>query len=265
MRKRLIIALLLSFFLIHLPLLFLVYSLDDLGLGRHSSEKHPEAVFVNLPKNLPLVDQPRPRQSQRPKEAPAQSTHDVAVKEETVAPSPQKQVEQHAEKPLSLKDALSVLKTEQEQKEKKDLLRFDSKSTTAQKQLKTRFFSAGGDFLPDYKMGSRTYVNALANPNIQYFVELKRRFQMTWNPRPVLQREWQLVKRGGKVSSVWGVSVNEAGHITGLILVTTSGSQGFDNEARRTIHDSSPFSRPPAYLLKEDRQIHMAWTFVVYL
>lgn len=258
MRKRLIIALLLSLFLIHLPLLFLVYSLEDLGWSGRLPEKNLEAIFVNLPKKLPLLDLPKPKRTERPKEAQAESLYDMTAKEEMVAVSPKKS-------PLSLKDELLALKMQKEEQEKKELKRFENKSVMTPKQLKTGFFSAGGDFLPDYRVGNRTYVNALGNPNVQYFVELKRRFQMTWNPRPVLQREWEFVRRGGKISSVWGVSVDERGQITNLILITSSKSQGFDSEARRTIRDSSPFSRPPAYLLKEDRQIHMAWTFVVYL
>ena len=65
--------------------------------------------------------------------------------------------------------------------------------------------------------------------------------------------------------SVWGVSVDKNGKITKIIMLRRSGNSPYDAEARRTIKVSAPFSKPPGHLLQKDGQLHMAWTFVVYL
>lgn len=287
MRKNFIIALLLSLLLIHLPLVVFIRSFGELGLFKRESVSKPDAVFVTLPQPREIVDLPKPKRSQKPDQARVQSAHDVSAKKETVAatskpsqsrsvkkaessaskaPSP-KAPKKHPEprlesRPVSLADALLVIQKEKDEKELKELKRFEKPEKMDLTSLQTSF-SSGGDFLPDYKVGSRTYVNALGNPHIQYFIELKRKFRMTWNPGSVLQHEPDLRKKG-EVTTVFGVSVNNDGKISRLILLKSSGSSGFDAEAKRTIRDSSPFSRPPVFLLKEEKELHMAWTFVVY-
>lgn len=294
MRKRFFIALALSLFLIHLPLLFLVMKLDEWDFLRPIKQVQPKAVFVTLPPPRQLVDQPKPKASVKPKQARAESLHDVSVKEETVAAQPQKsapvppkpqapvtppkpllpppsntqkpdpQPQPVQKNPISLKDALASVQSEKKAQEKQELKKFEPVRQTPVQDFKSGFYSAGGDYLPDYKVGNRTYVNALANPEIQYFIELKRKFQMTWNPRDVLRNDATLRKKG-KIVTVLGVSVDADGGLKQVVLIQSSGNQPFDAEAYRTVRDSSPFSRPPVFLLKEEGLVNMAWTFVVYL
>lgn len=268
--KKLFFALFLSLFLIHVPVFLLLQNLD---LGKRlfeAEQQRPQIVMVDLRENLPIVDIPEPKSQEKPKQASAQSVYDSSVKEETAAlptqsQSPSRPVESTPEKlpPKTLEEALSFLKEEQKQKERQDLAQFEPKKTPDLSMLKMEF-GASGDYLPNYKLGNRTYINAEANPHVAYFVELKRKFRLSWNPGSALRQNRSGLEKG-QIETVWGVSVDEKGKITGLILLRQSGNTAFDYEARRTISASSPFSSPPIPLLEKDGQLHMAWTFVVYL
>src|SRR3990167_9166158 len=124
-------------------------------------------------------------------------------------------------------------------------------------------FRPQGDFLPNYTIGNRTYLNTLANPNIAYFVELKRKFKLTFNPVPALRAHINEISRG-KIDVILGVSVNAQGNIADLIVIRTSGIPAYDQEGIRTVRASSPFTSPPSNLLAPDNLLHMAWTFSVY-
>ena len=239
-------------------------------------------VMVTLQESLPIVDIPEPKRQEKPKQPSAQSVYDSSVKEETVALPTKEQAASQAsqEKPKSksskqtepepekspqktLEEALISLKQEQRQKEHQNFAKFEPSKTLDLSELKMGF-GAARDYLPNYKLGNRTYLNAEANPHVAYFVELKRKFRLSWNPGSALRQNRSGLEKG-QVETVWGVSVDRAGKITGLILLKESGNSAFDHEARRTISVSSPFSSPPAHFLEKDGQLHMAWTFVVYL
>ncbi len=124
--------------------------------------------------------------------------------------------------------------------------------------------ASGGDYFPDYKVGGHTYLNTLANPNIAYYVELKRRFRNTFNPVPALQGHLNAISRG-QISVVLGVTVDRSGNLANLIVIRSSGLESYDREGLRTVRSSSPFTTPPPNLLEADGQLRMAWTFIVYL
>jgi len=126
--------------------------------------------------------------------------------------------------------------------------------------------SPGGDFFPDFHRGSRTYLNVLRYPGVDYFVRLKRAFRITFNPEPSLRGYFSFnrVSRGS-VDVVLGVSVNKSGKLAELFIFRTSGISTYDEEALRTIRASSPFSKPPEKFLEEDGLLRMSWTFTVYL
>ena len=261
------------------------------------------AVFIDL-KNveLPIVDIAKPAEEAVPDQAAAQALYNSKVQEETTAaghPSPHpfhsavdaaprgarastkqplpssgtslpQQGERGLESPTgskfsnSMQDELAALQHDQKLKEQRSLQRFDSTKNVV---LPTNFDDTGGspdDFIPEYKVGGRTYVNALANPLIAYYVELKRKFKLTWNPIPPLRNQLTSTSRG-QVQVVWGLTVDAAGQVTDVELIQGSGLSQYDAEARRTMQVSAPFSRPPLTLLTPDQHVYMAWTFVVYL
>jgi hypothetical protein len=98
---------------------------------------------------------------------------------------------------------LAALKHAEDRREHASLKRFAKRDTEPPPFTATGFDGGGDDFLPQYKVGNRTYVNAMANPRVAYYVELKRKFKMTWNPVPPLRRALHQISRG-KVETVWG-------------------------------------------------------------
>lgn len=125
--------------------------------------------------------------------------------------------------------------------------------------------ASGGEFFPDYKIGSKTFLNVMKLQDIGYFVKMKRILKMRWNPIPAVQNYLASTRvEVGRVECVVGVALDETGQIKQLFLIKGSGSGLYDREAMSTIRDSSPFSSPPAQFLKNG-ELLMAWTFTVYL
>lgn len=264
-----------------------------------SQDEKKNAVMIDLnPKiqNLPqrIVDIAKPENEQVPDQASAQALYNTKVKEETVSPHFSKQVKPLGSTPvtqktpptvpkkepppqqtltqktrsLDLKQELEKLKKENDAKEADQFAKLYGKTSTTSPTLKTRIGSPDGgnpdEFLPDYKIGDRTFLNTLANPHILYFVELRQKFRFTFSPASVLRGRLNEISRG-KLEVVWGVSVDSSGNLKDLILLRSSGMTDYDKEAKRTIAASAPFSKPPFNLLDKNGQLNMAWTFVVYL
>ncbi len=121
------------------------------------------------------------------------------------------------------------------------------------------------DYYPDYKIGGKTYLNVMKMQDVGYFVRMKRILKMRWNPVPSVQRALMANRLSmGKIECVVGLSLSPSGSISELFVIRSSGVGGYDQEALQTIRDSSPFSSPPEQFLK-DGQLHMSWTFTVYL
>lgn len=305
-KNPILIALILSVLLVHVPLFLLLVFFG----GRVSEESAADllkknAIIVDLKNasDLPVVDIAKPRKREKPDKASAQALYDSKVARETTSsgrkpqpgpavknakpaatssamplpprtPDVKRDVTKHlpphnaaeSQAPptkAGLQDELKALKNQQRAKEIQEFKKFESK--TAMFAPPTNFNGGGGgEFLPDYKIGDRTYVNALANPQIAYYVELKRKFKLTWNPVPALRAQINQITKG-KVTVVMGVSLDASGKLAGLQMIRGSGLSAYDAEARRTVKASAPFSKPPSSILQKDGQVHMAWTFVVYL
>lgn len=288
-RKALILALLISFLFIHLPLIFFIAS-HDFAQNRDSLlHKNETVIMLNLkPPSAPteIADITKPKVEKVPEKASVYAKYNSSVQQETVAqkkPTQQKptptlptpQTTPYSEPTLikpqqSLQDELKQIQMEQKQIEKQKYARLYENKTakndlsTWQTPLRGEVLGNNDDFLPSYKIGNHTYLNALANPNIFYFVELKRKFRLAFNPEPSLRANLDKISRG-QMAVIWGVSVNAQGKLADLILIRSSGLTDYDQEARRTISVSAPFSRPPAHLLEHDGLLNMAWTFVVHL
>jgi outer membrane biosynthesis protein TonB len=279
------LAILLSICLIHLPLFFFLknHDFDNNRADQLNQKAKKQVMMVNLRsgQSLPIADINKPKVEKVPQKATAQSLYNSSVKQETVSKSfskvnsaplttSRKNKISKQNKSLPMKDKLKTLFEKKESEEnKKYMARYESKKKSSP-PLKTSVGSPmtgnKDDYLPGYKVGNRTYLNTLANPHIGYYVELKKKYRFAWNPIQVLRYEYQTnqISRG-QLMVVWGVSVDQTGRLADLVLIKSSGHKGYDLEARRTIKVSSPYSRPPSHLLTKDKQLHMAWTFVVYL
>lgn len=255
MKKRPITFFLFLSLLVHL--LFLIFFWKNLDLF-NKRQVPPHPVWVELKKmELPqrIADIPQPAKEEIPDQPSAQALYNQKVKEEMVQQSP---VTSHESPKAQTQPA--------PKKKKLDDLKptFDELYGMKPPQQSTPDLLTNDDYFPDYKVGGHTYLNTLANPNIAYFVELKRRFKNTFNPVPSIRRNLNEISRG-KIEVVLGVSVNSRGELADLVVIRSSGLEDYDREGVRTVRSSSPFSAPPSHLLQPDGLIHMAWTFVVYL
>lgn len=240
-------------------------------LPQPASQPDPEelqALDVTLVKKPhKLADIMPPKQEVRPKKADFIGMYDSTVKEEQVARTPPNPgTAQKAAKPQELP------KPEQRQQEQESLAsvyamkKEQAKKREAAASPSSRIGELPEDFFPDYKVGNHTYLNVLRFPNVQYFVRLKRIFKTTFNPVPVL-RNYVMTNQvsRGTVEVVLGVVVDGNGRLAKLFIINSSGLQGYDQEAVRTVRDSSPFAKVPDNLKGEDGLLRMSWTFTVYL
>lgn len=243
------------------------------------NNKNETVVMIDLKSQFApkeIADIAKPKVQKVPEKASVQAKYNSSVAEETVATNAKtNQMEQMLSsaptliKPQqSLQDELKQIQMEQKINERQkyaNLYESQSQNSSWQTPISSLVPSGSDDFLPSYKIGNRTYLNALANPNIFYFVELKRKFRLAFNPEAVLRFNLDKI-RGGQISVIWGVSVDARGQLKDLVLIRSSGLSGYDQEAKRTISTSAPFSGPPAPLLdQQEGLLNMAWTFVVHL
>jgi TonB family protein len=266
--KKLIWCFLFSF-LIHMLLLLLI-------VQEPKEPKEPDlrALDVELLKTKKrLADIAKPKEEKRPKKADFIGQYDSTVKEEQVAATPSKPGVPQPQKSLTKPPTPQSVPEELPEKKEKLATLFSKRKAQPQKKTESSKDSAWKkpgsfpeDFYPDYKVGPHTYLNVLRFPNVQYFVRLKRIFKMTFNPVPALRPYvyTNQVSRG-HVEVVLGVVVDSSGRLARLFVIRGSGFGTYDQEALRTVRDSSPFAKPPSKILGSDNQLRMSWTFTVYL
>lgn len=257
-------------------LLFLLFVTTVIRSGK-AAKTEPQAVWIQLAKTreLPqkIADIPKPVEEKIPEKASAQSLYNQSVPEETVATGISAKKSPPPTPPQEVEKKEAALKAEQDQKllalkETKPLVEETPlpkpEKIPGMPEFESQIGTTADDFFPDYKVGNRTYLNTDANPNIRYFVELRHKFRLTFNPVPSLRGQMNEVARG-KIAVVVGVSVNSRGELASLTILRHSGLEPYDHEGLRTVRSSAPFSAPPPNMLTEDGLLHMAWTFVVYL
>lgn len=254
------------------------------ALSQHNSSVPEETTAKpSKPKATPAVKQtatqpPAPTKPVKSAEKPKKNNSPVTKPEKATKPQ-QEPSETFASsrtlptKPLlteppagDIKDQLKNLRQEMHTKEKESYQKsFGGKSGFTMPDIKASVGGSGEDFQPSYKVGNRTFVNTLATPGIGYFVELKRRFRTAFNPIPILRPIYQQIAGRGKVSVILGVIVDGRGRLAEVIMIRSSGIPAYDQEARRTISQSAPFSAPASSMLDSSGRLNMAWTFTVYL
>lgn len=296
-------AVLISLLGIHVPLAIFLTTVE-MDLARKINTQKPAPVFMTLKQEQApqrIVDTAKPKQQKIPKKPTALSQYNNSVAEETTAKPSNKQKATPASKattaqklptekqtqpetfassrtlpmqPLAtptpstgdIKDQLKNLRQEMHTKEKEKYQNtFGGNSSFTMPDIKASVGGSGEDFQPSYKVGSRTFVNTLATPGVGYFVELKRRFRTAFNPIPILRPIYSQIAGRGKVSVILGVSVDPLGRLAEIVMIRSSGVAAYDQEARRTISQSAPFSAPASSLLDATGRLNMAWTFTVYL
>ncbi len=279
-RDKIILSLLLS-----LILHFLLLGFGSYWSYRHPPElKKPDVVQVDLlekNQSYQIADIEPPKVEKRPEKAKFVGMYDSSVPEETVAPSrkpvshPGVERKSVAEKAKGFPDdgpSLPIPKIGQKKEPKKVAMKRPEEEAveSARERVGAQedYFNPGmsEDYFPDYKVADRTYLNVLRFPKVSYFVRLKKIFRTTFNPIPSLRAVFMSTQVSkGQVDVVLAVTLDRAGKLSELKILRSSGLQGYDQEAVRTIRDSAPFAAPPGELLDAGGLLRMAWTFTVFL
>jgi len=212
-----------------------------------------------------IADIAKPAVEKQPKKARFLGMYNSSVDQETVAISRKKGSEGRRTKDEGRRTKDEKRATNLYNVDKK-LFAMKTPDLSDNKGIQFGGSAALEDYYPDYKLGTRTYLNVLRYPDIEYFVRMKRQFKMTFNPVPPL-REYFAANRvtRGSVEVVLAVSVNGDGNLSELFVLNGSGIPTYDQEAIRTIRASAPFASPPDKFLKDDGLLRMSWTFTVYL
>jgi TonB family protein len=267
-----------------------------------SSKKNEEKVVwtkLKLPpqkpnQSLPIADIKKPENEKEPEKANVFSKYNQSVENETTGMN-RKPANKSSDPNLKPKEKTSPPKKEENKKEKEskkeapqkeekppekklpnpfeDLNKkekplipsgfSDLNKTNRSSNQQYQMNGSEGDYLPGYKIGNETYVNAMANPNIAYFVELKNKFRLAWNPIPSIRSDPFFINQK-RVYTILGFTINPKGNLVNVIVIKASGSKLYDEEAIRTIKDSAPFSTPPDFLLKNGK-LNVSWQFTVDL
>jgi len=265
--------------------------------------KKEDAVEVTLyPQHgYQIADIAPPAVEERPDDAKFLGMYDSKVNQEVVAPTSgpsskaeggkkasHKEVTEKAEKadkvqkakvaaPQPAKEGYHLAAKPDERKEKKAPKEQSGSADSGQEAAtdgNDLFEGLSDDFFPDYKVGDRTYLNVLKYPKIGYFVRMKKIFRTTFNPGPAIRQSLLSISKG-QIEVVLGVTIDKSGKLSDLMVIRSSGNPAYDQEAQRTIRDSSPFAAPPAEFIKGVNSLgrasdgpgvlRMAWTFTVYL
>ncbi len=122
------------------------------------------------------------------------------------------------------------------------------------------------DIPENFKYGKYTYLNIKRYPDVEYFIDLKKRFEAEWEPVSTLRNDLQgNMCQGRAFSTVIGVGAKDTGDVTEVFVLKSSGLPSYDSEAIRTIRALGILPAPTENLLEKGGILRMAWTFVVYL
>jgi len=196
-----------------------------------------------------IVDIARPEQEIRPKTARFLGLYDSEVREERVAPTPFI--------PPSRRRIVTGPDGRDLPKKAGEGIRLAAKppeKSVPERELGDDLASIlPEEFFPDIKIGNRTYLNVLRYPKIAYFVELKQKFKLTWNPQPaVMQYLFMNFPHAGTLETTVAFKIDRQGNLRGAWIQRASGLDSYDEEALRTVLASAPFSSPPDHLLSFD-------------
>lgn len=256
-------------------------------VGKQKEEAPVEFSLFDGKSQYQIADIAKPEKEEKPDNAKFVGVYDSRVDEETVAPSrrpsagsgesSQKSPEssdKSQEKQQTSKNEKPDQKTEDAQEgadvseQKVADKKSEKKSSPSSGQAGLNDYMESGlpeDYFPNYKVGEHTYLNVLRFPKVSYFVRLKKIFNTTWNPRSALMYSGMNQLAKGQVEVVLGVTVDKSGNLSEMFVINSSGLPTYDQEAQRTIKDSSPFAAPPKELLDEGAKLRMVWTFTVYM
>ncbi|MBX7149195.1 energy transducer TonB [bacterium] len=235
--------------------------------NRRSDTKEKEAIWVKLKPEKPIVDIPKPQKEEKPQNPTAEGLYNQNAPEETVAmptPAPQAPPTPPPPKPQAKPEP-----------KKENTINPEKKEDTSQKfkelygekspDIKPPVTSGNlNEFVDSIKVGNKTYLSVEANPQIGYFVQLKRKFQLGFNPTSVLRPLMAQINTSS-LRVTLGVSIDARGNLADVKVITPSPFPSYDQECIQTVKRASPFTSPPPNLLDTGGTLNTYFSFTVHM
>lgn len=123
------------------------------------------------------------------------------------------------------------------------------------------------DYLPeDLRRGDKNFINAEAFEHTGYYLAVKRKIEIAWNPRAAYAQGQ--ISHGGLnrnlIKTVLGVTFDRQGVLEQTVILESSGVEALDAEAIRSFRVSSPFTTVPDGLLFTDGKLRFEFGFIIY-
>lgn len=252
-------ALLLAFFALHEP------DLADLAAQEKARVRWVELVDRGQFERRQIVDIPNlaPEEKPRLEDRRYLSTKNQRVDEETQAPR---------EKPDRWRAAL------QGRERKSPQARLDSEGAGLKPVPKPKGLdmapgdeapqeaASDSDYLKGVRFGEHTYINAEEFKHTGYYLEIKRKIEITWNPNTALRAQFSrgISIERGVLSTYLGITLRPDGQLDDVALLQSSGVDALDQEAVRSFRASAPFTKVPEDLLAPDRKLRFEFGFIIY-
>ena len=124
------------------------------------------------------------------------------------------------------------------------------------------------DYLKDIALGSRTLLRTKEFVYYSYYSRIKKKLQQYWEPK-VKIRIIKALGKGREIASVNDritrlvIILNRSGELTGIRVLSSSGSSDLDGAAIEAFREASPFPNPPIGLANESGEVKINWDFVL--
>jgi TonB family protein len=116
------------------------------------------------------------------------------------------------------------------------------------------------DRLPD---GNQNLLNAQESVFYSFYARIYDAIGPLWQSQ-IRQTPHPMSLQDGDYSTLVDIVLDSTGNLIGVHLLQSSGVKEFDQTVDTSWRKLDKFPNPPAGLLNQEKQIHMAWTFTVH-
>ena len=208
-------------------------------------------LFAENRETKQIVDIPELAPKEKPKDTKYLSHNNQRVEKETKAPR---------QKPNPWQNAIAQNQLNKNQKADAE----SDPDGLAKKQSEESGSISETDFLPEIPLSDKTYINAEEFKHTRYYLEIKRKIEITWNPYSALRSHQGISISRGMLATYLGVTLTQNGELDHLAVLSSSGIDALDEEAKRSFYSSAPFTKVPRELLSPDGKLRFEFGFIVY-
>jgi TonB family protein len=127
---------------------------------------------------------------------------------------------------------------------------------------------ARGEYVKGFKEGEKTLLNTREFVFYGYFQRIREKLDRAWD-QSLREHLKKYFYRGRQLASETDyttqmlVSLDKAGRIKRVKIITASGTTDLDEAATRAFNDAGPFPNPPTGLVDNSGEVLVRWDFVL--